>query len=105
MGIPRSPSSWSETRVTLISSTSLKYLSRAVSFEEGQTYAKENNLEFMEVSAKTGANVEEVFLRTAQQIYDKVLNKEIDITNEQFGVKVGTDSNKRSNHLKKSMGP
>ena len=57
-------------------------------------YARENGFEFMEVSAKTGVNVEEVFIRTALQIYEKVINREIDTTNESFGVKVGNESKK-----------
>ena len=35
---------------------------RQVSFEEGERFAKENNLIFMETSAKTAFNVEEAFL-------------------------------------------
>lgn len=34
---------------------------RAVSTEEGEAFAKENGLVFMETSAKTAYNVEEVF--------------------------------------------
>jgi hypothetical protein len=33
---------------------------RAVSYEEGEAFAKANGLFFMETSAKTSANVEEV---------------------------------------------
>jgi len=39
--------------------------SRQVSFEEGQNFAKEHGIDFVEVSAKTANNVEEVFLKTA----------------------------------------
>ena len=35
---------------------------RQVSTEEGERFAKENNLIFMETSAKTAFNVEEAFL-------------------------------------------
>lgn len=35
---------------------------RAVSFEEGEQFAKENGLIFMEASAKTAQNVEEVMI-------------------------------------------
>lgn len=37
-------------------------LSRAVTFEEGEKFAKENNLVFLETSALTSKNVEEVSL-------------------------------------------
>ncbi len=35
---------------------------RAVTTEEGETFAKENGLIFLETSAKTATNVEEVFI-------------------------------------------
>ena len=37
---------------------------------------------FLEVSAKTAYNVEETFARTAEIIYDKILNGTIDPSNE-----------------------
>lgn len=39
-----------------------------VSYEEAAQFAEENGLLFVEASAKTGQNVEEAFLRTAQLI-------------------------------------
>ena len=45
---------------------------RAVTFEEGQTFANENGLVFLETSAKTAANVEEAFINTARKIYEKI---------------------------------
>jgi Ras-related protein Rab-2A len=38
---------------------------RQVSTEEGERFAKENGLIFMETSAKTAVNVEEAFLQTS----------------------------------------
>eukprot|EP01106_Pelomyxa_sp_JSP_P006422 TRINITY_DN2033_c1_g1_i1.p1 TRINITY_DN2033_c1_g1~~TRINITY_DN2033_c1_g1_i1.p1 ORF type:complete len:221 (-),score=62.39 TRINITY_DN2033_c1_g1_i1:174-809(-) len=46
--------------------------SRAVSRDEGERFAKENGLVFLETSAKTAVNVDEAFLQTAQRIYDNV---------------------------------
>eukprot|EP01105_Mastigella_eilhardi_P016867 TRINITY_DN3862_c0_g1_i1.p1 TRINITY_DN3862_c0_g1~~TRINITY_DN3862_c0_g1_i1.p1 ORF type:complete len:221 (-),score=67.06 TRINITY_DN3862_c0_g1_i1:144-806(-) len=46
--------------------------SRAVSKEEGERFAKENGLYFLETSAKTAQNVEEAFLNTAKVIYEQV---------------------------------
>jgi GTPase SAR1 family protein len=37
---------------------------RAVSYEEGEQFAKENGLVFMEASAKTAQNVEEVMVHS-----------------------------------------
>lgn len=62
---------------------------RAVSREEGQAFADENNLVFMETSAKTADNVEEAFIKTAGAIYTKIQNEDLDPTNESFGVKIG----------------
>ncbi|KAJ6247311.1 ras-related protein rab-4a [Anaeramoeba flamelloides] len=42
---------------------------RQVSYEEGQDFAKENNLEYIETSAKTGDNVEDAFLQAANHVY------------------------------------
>lgn len=43
---------------------------RAISYEEGKTFAEENGLVFMETSAKTAANVDEVnsFIYTLKNI-------------------------------------
>lgn len=41
---------------------------RAVEFDEAQAYADENNLLFMETSAKTAQNVNEIFLAIAKKL-------------------------------------
>ncbi|CAL9057644.1 unnamed protein product, partial [Musa banksii] len=46
---------------------------RAVSTEEGEQFAKEHGLIFMEASAKTAQIVEEAFIKTAAMIYKKFL--------------------------------
>lgn len=62
---------------------------RAVTFEEGQQFAKENGLIFMETSAKTAQNVEEAFINTASKIYKKIEQGIFDVSNESYGIKVG----------------
>jgi Ras-related protein Rab-2A len=62
---------------------------RAVSTAEGQAFAEENGILFMETSAKTAYNVETAFLKTAQTIHEKILSGDIDISNESHGIKVG----------------
>lgn len=42
---------------------------RAVSTKEGEAFAQEHGLVFMETSAKTAQNVETAFIRTAEIIY------------------------------------
>ncbi|OMJ19257.1 Ras-related protein Rab-2A [Smittium culicis] len=55
---------------------------RAVAREEGEAFARENGLFFIETSAKTSSNVEEAFIQTAEDIYEKIQNGIIDITND-----------------------
>ncbi|CAL0334533.1 unnamed protein product [Lupinus luteus] len=62
---------------------------RAVSTEEGEQFAKEHGLIFMEASAKTAQNVEEAFIKTAATIYKKIQDGIFDVSNESYGIKVG----------------
>lgn len=62
---------------------------RAVSREEGEQFARDNGLIFMETSAKTAANVEEAFINTAKQIYERIRAGVLDIKNDANGIKVG----------------
>jgi len=55
---------------------------RDVSYEEAAAFAEENGLIFLETSAKTGENVEEAFIKTAQQIYQHVLEGNVDFSTE-----------------------
>ncbi|KAL9666506.1 hypothetical protein QQ045_000840 [Rhodiola kirilowii] len=52
---------------------------RAVSTEEGEQFAKENDLIFMEASAKTAQNA---FIKTAATIYKKIQDGVFDVSNE-----------------------
>ncbi|KAL7671086.1 hypothetical protein ACOME3_005999 [Neoechinorhynchus agilis] len=62
---------------------------REVSKEEGESFAAKNKLVFIETSAKTGENVEEAFVRTANVILSKINEGVFDTTNEATGIKVG----------------
>jgi Ras-related protein Rab-2A len=62
---------------------------RAVSTEEGERFARENNLIFLETSAKTAANVEEAFVQTAGRIYNNIQKGLLDISNDAYGIKIG----------------
>ena len=53
--------------------------------EEGEAFAREHGLIFMETSAKTAANVEEAFINTAKEIYQKIQDGVFDINNEVIG--------------------
>lgn len=62
---------------------------RAVTREEGEQFAKDHGLIFMETSAKTSTNVEEAFISTAKEIYDKIQQGIFDLKNESNGIKIG----------------
>jgi len=69
---------------------------REVQKEEGEAFAREHGLVFMETSAKTSANVEEAFINTAREIYTKIQEGVIDASDDRNGIKLGPDGN--NNH-------
>ncbi|KAJ6252757.1 ras-related protein rab-2a [Anaeramoeba flamelloides] len=74
-------------QVMLIGNKSDLEKNRKVSKKEGEEFAKEHNLLFLETSAKTAQNIEEAFLETARVIYHKTESGEIDVKTEGEGVK------------------
>ncbi|MBA0614695.1 hypothetical protein Godav_014960 [Gossypium davidsonii] len=62
---------------------------RAVSKEEGEQFAKENGLLFLEASARTAQNVEEAFIKTAAKILQNIQEGVFDASNESSGIKIG----------------
>ncbi|XP_038665371.1 ras-related protein Rab-2A isoform X2 [Scyliorhinus canicula] len=62
---------------------------REVKKDEGEAFAREHGLIFMETSAKTASNVEEAFINTAREIYEKIQEGVFDINNEANGIKIG----------------
>ncbi|VDQ05621.1 unnamed protein product [Trichobilharzia regenti] len=55
---------------------------REVKQEEGESFAREHKLLFIETSAKTGANVEQAFSVTARAIYERLQQGLLDINND-----------------------
>ncbi|KYQ91442.1 Rab GTPase [Tieghemostelium lacteum] len=84
----------SNMTIILIGNKSDLEQKRAVTYEEGEQFAKENGLIFLETSAKTAFNVEEAFLQTAKKIYEKIQKGDFDINNETFGIKLGAPQSK-----------
>jgi Ras-related protein Rab-2A len=55
---------------------------REVTYEEGNAFAKKNNILFFETSAKTALNVEKAFLTTTNLILENIKKGEYDLSNE-----------------------
>eukprot|EP01036_Dinobryon_divergens_P037471 gene37471-49026_t len=62
---------------------------RAVTTKEGEIFATENGLVFLETSAKSASNVETAFIKTAENIYEKIKEGLYDPSREGNGVKLG----------------
>ncbi|XP_044462773.1 ras-related protein RABB1c-like [Mangifera indica] len=62
---------------------------RAVSTVEGEQFAKDHGLIFMEASATTAQNIEEAFIKTAATMCKKIVDGVFDVSNESYGIKVG----------------
>lgn len=58
---------------------------RQVSKEEGEAYAREHGLHFLEASAKTGFNVNEIFIRASILFYEKLQRGEVADTGAIYG--------------------
>ncbi|XP_010467027.1 PREDICTED: ras-related protein RABB1b-like isoform X2 [Camelina sativa] len=62
---------------------------RAISKDEGEMFAKQHGLLFMETSARTCQNVDEAFIETAANILEKIQNCVFDVSKESPGIKIG----------------
>lgn len=59
---------------------------RKISFDEGKQFADENGLLFLEVSAKTGENINEIFYITADEIINNLQKGVYDLHSEYCGI-------------------
>ena len=62
---------------------------REVSYEEGANFAKKFDMFFFETSAKTGRNIDEVFIKSTNEIAKKICSGFYDLNNENCGIKQG----------------
>ncbi|KAG1054963.1 hypothetical protein G6F43_003053 [Rhizopus delemar] len=63
--------------------------SRQVTREEGEKFARDNSIPlFIETSAKSAENVEEVFVKTAEDVYNKI-KAGVFSPNETSGIRLG----------------
>lgn len=66
---------------------------RRVTYEEGERFAKEHGLIFLETSAKTSYNVEEAFLETSHFIFRNLVEGNYDLSNEAAcGIRIGSEA-------------
>lgn len=82
--------------LTLVGNKSDLEDERLVSVEEAKLFAEQNNLLFVETSAKTGSNVDAAYINTAKEIMSKIENAEYDLSNEHCGIKIGNANFKES---------
>ena len=68
---------------------------RAVSTEEGEMFARENGLLFIETSAKSAFGVDDAFVATAGAVLAKIDTGVLDVKNESSGVKLGYDPGRK----------
>ena len=78
--------------------------SRKVKFEEGQSLAKINGLLFLETSAKTAENVNEVFMTSAKKILDNMIENGTDNLIPKKNVRISLDEDDDDQKLKKKKG-
>ena len=64
---------------------------REVSFEEGNNFAKENNMLFFETSAKNGDNIENIFYNSAEIIDKNIGENYYDLNADNCGIKIGVN--------------
>lgn len=64
---------------------------REVAFQEGERFANENGLIFLETSAKAADHVDDAFLQIAQEIHGKIKDGVYDLaTCQMHGIQLGT---------------
>jgi len=62
---------------------------REVSYEEGERFAKDHGLSFVETSAKSNINVDEAFLQTAREIHGNIKKGGYDLSSQAHGIRLG----------------
>ena len=73
---------------------------RAVSYEEGEKFAADNNLLFFETSAKSGINIHECFNESATVLVDKIENGQLKLDMGSNGIQIGNFPDGNPNEIK-----
>eukprot|EP00049_Salpingoeca_infusionum_P003480 m.66872 g.66872 ORF g.66872 m.66872 type:complete len:210 (-) comp12151_c0_seq3:337-966(-) len=77
---------------------------REVTFLEASRFAQENDLMFLETSARTGENVEEVFMKCARSILSKLESGQLEPDRAGSGIQYGDSSLRKLKPADKSGG-
>jgi GTPase SAR1 family protein len=64
---------------------------RVVSTEEGEAFAREHEILFMETSAKTAFNVDQAFIEVSRLILTNIETNKYDLSTDSNGIKVGVN--------------
>jgi len=78
---------------------------RQITFLEASQFAQENELMYLETSAKSGENVEEAFLKCCKTILGKIQNGELDPDRLGSGIQYGDGKSRRLNSEKSGTKP
>ena len=76
---------------------------KVVSYADGERFAKENGLLFMETSAKTGYNVDKIFMDTASEIIRRIKSGKMAL-GEKDGVKVTENAASSTTKIQSGVG-
>lgn len=74
---------------------------RQVSFEEGKKFADKYGFDFYETSAKTGQNINEIFLNPAKEIDKRIFQGYYNFDDKECVIKKGLGKEIKKNHDKK----
>ncbi|KAL4488790.1 hypothetical protein ABPG72_016443 [Tetrahymena utriculariae] len=92
-----------DTFVLIVGNKFDQMLHRKVSQQEASEFAEQQGYNYVEVSAKSGDNVNKIFNTMAQEILSKIQQNLIDFTNESSGIKVGSKKTAPQNDYKNKL--